>query len=614
MKHKVGDIRPTQLLHTYGVGAMIDLPNIAAMVMGLDDWDTANATPVGEERLLRAVRQQLGNQVAKLLLPPIEPESAVPNPFGATPIGVPVAAFPQWFRCPWCEKLLKLGEGLIELKTDAYRPDRARYVHINCNKPGPAPMVLPARFQIACNHGHLDDFPWKRFVHQGATNCNGQLRLAKVGVSDEAVDLLLKCETCDAQKRMSDAFGDAAALDPVFVCRGRRPHLRDFETTGCTEHAESILLGASNSWFAISLSALSIPTQTDKLPQLAEDHWVVLQHATSRDIVAAFRAIGNLKAFGDYSDDEVWAAIETHRKGVTSSPADADLKSPEWQVLVAADPTANRKDFLLRAAPPPKGFEAYFAQAVMVERLREVRALTAFTRIDSPGDYADPTEIPLALRAPICRGAPTWVPVSEVRGEGVFLQFREETLVKWCKAVAARNTEFQQAHFAWRRARRIPKPEEGYPGIRYALIHSFSHSLMRQLSMEAGYTSASIRERIYASGGDGANPAMAGLLIYTAAPDSEGTLGGLVSLGEPERLGRLIALSLEQIKLCASDPLCAEHHPSRDGITTLHGSACHACLFAPETSCERGNRYLDRSLLVKTLGSTVVEFFTEGKS
>lgn len=614
MKHKVGDIRPTQLLHTYGVGAMIDLPNIAAMVMGLDDWDTANATPVGEERLLRAVRQQSGNQVAKLLLPPIEPESAVPNPLGSVPIGVPVSAFPQWFRCPWCEKLLKLGEGLIELKTDVYRPDRARYVHINCNKPGPAPLVLPARFQIACKHGHLDDFPWKRFVHQGATNCNGQLRLAKVGVSDEAVDLLLNCETCGVQRRMSDAFGDAAEADPIFACRGRRPHLRDFEGSGCTEQAESILLGASNSWFAISLSALSIPTQVDKLPQLMEDNWVVLQHATTRPIVTAFRAIGNLKAFGDYSDDEVWTAIEAHRSGASSDPGDGDLKSPEWKVLVAADLATNTKDFLLRPAPPPKGFEAFFAQVVMVERLREVRALTAFTRIESPGDYADPSEIPAALRAPICRGAPTWVPVSEVRGEGVFLQFREEALLPWIKGVAARNAEIWRAHAAWRRARRIPNPEAAYPGIRYALIHSFSHALMRQLSMEAGYTSASIRERIYASDGDGDSPSMAGLLIYTAAPDSEGTLGGLVSLGEPEKLGRLIALALEQIKLCASDPLCAEHHPSRDGITTLHGAACHACLFAPETSCERGNKYLDRSLLVKTLGSSIPEFFTEGEA
>lgn len=611
MKYKVGDIRPTQLLYTYGVGAMIDLPNIAAMVMGIDDWDTANATPVGEDRLLHAVHTQLGNQVRQLLLPPIEPESAVPNPFAGVPIGVPVAAFPQWFRCPWCELLAPLGSGLFELKTDAYRPERARYVHINCTKPGRPPIVLPARFQVACSHGHLDDFPWVRFVHNGSGSCNGPLRLKKVGASDEAVDLLIKCDTCGAQKRMSDAFGDTAEQDPIFGCRGRRPHLRDFEPSGCTEHAETILLGASNSWFPITLSALSIPTQVDRLPRLIEERWLVLQHIAEKAFIAPARAMGNLKGLENYSNDEVWAAIESHRSGSGGDEKSADLKTPEWEVFVTADPARNNKDFLLRPVAAPKGFEAYFEKVVMVERLREVRALTAFTRIESPGDFSDPSEIPAVLKAPICRGAPNWVPVSEVRGEGIFLQFNEEALHNWCRRVHGRESEFSQAHSVWRRTRNIPDPGAGFPGIRYAIIHSLSHALMRQLSMEAGYTAASIRERIYANDGAGDLPSMSGLLLYTAAPDSEGTLGGLVSLGEPDKLGRLLTLALEQIKLCASDPLCAEHHPTKDGTASLHGAACHACMFSPETSCERGNKYLDRSLLIAALGSSVVPFFGE---
>lgn len=611
MKHKVGDIRPTQLLYTYGVGAMIDLPNIAAMVMGIDDWDIANATALGEDRLLWAVHTQLGNQVKQLLLPPIEPESAVPNPFAGAPIGVPVAAFPQWFRCPWCELLAPLASGLFELKTDAYRPERARYVHINCTKPGAPPIVLPARFQIACSHGHLDDFPWVRFVHNGAANCNGPLRLKKVGASDEAVDLLIKCDTCEVQKRMSDAFGDTAEQDPVFGCRGRRPHLRDFEPSGCTEHAETILLGASNSWFPITLSALSIPTKVDRLPRLVEERWIVLQHITEKSFLGPARAMGNLKGLENYPDDELWATIQAHRSGSAADEKSADLKTPEWEVLVAADPARNSKDFLLRPVVAPKGFEAYFEKVVLVERLREVRALTAFTRIESPGDFSDPSEIPAVLKAPISRGAPTWVPASEVRGEGVFLQFSEGALRDWCRRVRDREREFGQAHSLWRRTRNIPDPAAGFPGIRYAIIHSMSHALMRQLSMEAGYTAASIRERIYADDGAGDLPSMAGLLLYTAAPDSEGTLGGLVSLGEPEKLGRLLTLALEQIKLCASDPLCAEHHPTRDGVASLHGAACHACMFSPETSCERGNKYLDRSLLIAALGSSVVPFFQD---
>jgi hypothetical protein len=101
---------------------------------------------------------------------------------------------------------------------------------------------------------------------------------------------------------------------------------------------------------------------------------------------------------------------------------------------------------------------------------------------------------------------------------------------------------------------------------------------------------------------------MAGVLIYTAAPDSEGTLGGLCALGDPKRLGLHLDQALESTRLCASDPLCAEHHPGEEG-STLHGAACHACAFLPETSCERGNKYLDRSVLVETVERDDLAFF-----
>ena len=101
---------------------------------------------------------------------------------------------------------------------------------------------------------------------------------------------------------------------------------------------------------------------------------------------------------------------------------------------------------------------------------------------------------------------------------------------------------------------------------------------------------------------------MAGILIYTSAPDSEGTLGGLVSLGETGTLGLHIDQALDAMHLCANDPLCAEHIPGAQGHT-IHGAACHACLFSPETSCERGNRYLDRATLSPTVEIEDRNFF-----
>src|SRR5262249_24166120 len=166
-----------------------------------------------------------------------------------------------------------------------------------------------------------------------------------------------------------------------------------------------------------------------------------------------------------------------------------------------------------------------------------------------------------------------------------------------------------EAHRRWRSNRGL-EPDDGYPSMRYVLLHSLAHSLIRQFSLECGYTMASVRERIYSRSPGADQEPMAGILLYTAAPDSEGTLGGLVSLGEPKSLGRHLDQALEGMKLCTSDPLCAEHHPYRDSLT-LHGAACHACLFLPETSCERGNKYLDRSVLVATVEMADLAFFKE---
>lgn len=96
--------------------------------------------------------------------------------------------------------------------------------------------------------------------------------------------------------------------------------------------------------------------------------------------------------------------------------------------------------------------------------------------------------------------------------------------------------------------------------------------------------------------------------LYTAAPDSEGTLGGLVAVGRPEVFGSVLSQALDHARLCSSDPLCAHHLPHSDE-DALHGAACHACAFASETSCEKNNRYLDRNLVVETLTGAGLAFF-----
>lgn len=611
---RVGELRPSQILYSFGVGALVDLPYLSVMVMGLDDWDTSYLQPIGEERLLAAVRKYLGTQIQNLCLPPIAPqeENALTPSAATARIGVPVMPFPRWVRCPRCDLLARIDSGLFDLKQTPYHPERTRYVHTNCARGTHPPVVFPVRFLIACKGGHLDDFPWLSYVHQGSP-CNAPvLRLREFGVSGEASDIQVKCDACNDSRRMGNAFGQNAW--DTMACRGHRPHLRDTDSEPCEQPIKTILLGASNSWFPITLSGLSIPAASNELAQLVEEHWLVLDKATTRAVLEAFRDIGQLKALSHYSLDQIWGTVEARRNGApdTGEQEPGDLKIPEWGKFSQPDTSENTTDFRLRAVPVPVGYESVLSRVVLAERLREVRALIHFTRIEPPGDFSEIADIPKDRRVPLSRKSPRWVPASEVRGEGFFLQFNEDAIIDWQSRpeVQEREREFQAAHQQWRRSRGIFPEQDGFPGIRYVLLHSVAHALMRQLALECGYTAASIRERIYAREPEQEDGPMAGILLYTAAPDSEGTLGGLVTLGAPETLVRHLDQALEQIRLCTSDPLCAEHE-LYDEEVTLHGAACHACLFAPETSCERGNKYLDRNLLASAFASPQLSFFRD---
>ena len=607
-RFKVGELRPSQALTTFGVGAIIDLPNLSVMVMGLDDWPLKDTVEIGEQRLLASVKEVLGQQAAALRSAPVVPDTYQVNQFdSSTLVGIPVAPFPRWMVCPYCRRLAPLGSGLFKLETP-YRTDQIRYVHANCTKPGKPPTVVPARFVVACKNGHLDDFPWRDFVHNGPTDCKGGLKLLEPSATGEAASIFVQCEgaNCRAIRPMSDAF--KMDLQALPVCKARRPHLRDHAEGGCKTplgkdmRMEPMLQGASNSWFGITLTALAIPQASGKLKQLVEDNWTVLEKVQSEQNIELLQTVTpQLRDLSEYTPADIWQAVQAKKTATPDEGGDpSDLKTPEWEVFTDPDSAEKGRDFQLRVVPPPKRYVKYFEKVVLAERLREVRALVGFSRIESPSDYDNPTAFPENQRARLSRTQPTWVPASEIRGEGLFFHFKEGPIQKWVKKNQALDAVFLEAHRRWRVARKLDPPDEFYPGLRFVLLHSFAHALIRQLSVECGYTTASLRERIYSRNPGGDEPEMAGVLIYTAAPDSEGTLGGLVSLGRPGTLERHLDQALDNVRLCASDPLCAEHHPYRDG-TTLHAASCHACLFAPETSCERGNKYLDRAVLVPTV-------------
>jgi hypothetical protein len=135
---------------------------------------------------------------------------------------------------------------------------------------------------------------------------------------------------------------------------------------------------------------------------------------------------------------------------------------------------------------------------------------------------------------------------------------------------------------------------ENLATLRFQMLHSLSHAIIKRLAFDAGYAAASIRERIYAS--SSATSPMCGILIYTADGDSEGSLGGLVRMGAPERFGRLLQAAIQDTAWCSADPVCRE--TAVTGLDGMNAASCHACILASETSCSFNNTILDRRTLV----------------
>ena len=601
---RIGEARPSHLVTTAGVGAIVDLPSMSVIVRGLDAWSAERQEPIDEPRLLAEVRRVLGPQVRALRTAPWDPAES-DDPYSR--VGVPVTPFPRWVRCPRCSRLGPLDPpGQFELiHRYGRRPDLAKIVHARCARQGQTRdankrACVPARFLVVCEAGHLDDFPYVEYVHSAAPGglCDGPQLTMSDASSTLGPRVTVRCEECGASRSIQQAAGRSGSGN-LPACRGRHPHLQRFSP--CGRPLRLIVLGASNLWFGVTASALHLP-QGQTMEDMVAASWEIINAQPGPDVLQAIiDGMDSLRGLRGSPIEEVWACVEKIRAagGPAAGAEGQGLLDAEWKTL--SRPTTQRQDPDFRAVPTPspEGYDRLLDQVVLVSRLREVRALVGFTRLAAPerGDLEPVSRVPLS------RGAPGWVPAVEQRGEGIFLQLREDAVAAWAARVAE-NPRMLALDGAYRRwAHNTARtPSGSFPHARLTLIHTLSHMLIRQVALECGYSSASIRERLYL--GSPREPA-AGVLLSTAASDSEGTLGGLVALGHRRYLKRLLDQAFYDATRCSSDPLCAEHVPA-DPSAELHAAACHACLFASETSCETNNRWLDRAVLADLTGDGLV--------
>jgi len=582
----VGTVRRSQLISTYGIGAVVDLEKGSYMPMGLDDWEGATSLPsltVHEPRL----EAQLG--VSHFRLAPVV------QPIKGTPLveprpTLPVVRFPEWHECPRCHRIGKEDDPFV-LAEDLSR--------LRCQKCGT--YATPVRFVVACRKGHIEDFPWVEWAHRDhkAGICNRPvLTLKSRGRSAALGDLYVQCN-CGGSNSLANAFQPNATGKH---CHGLQPWLFSREP-GCTEEVRVLQRGASNVHFSVGASALSIPPVSDAVFQIIDGQWLVLSAIPPEAVDGIFR---HLAANYDAPFDALRAAYRERKRLAEPSAevTEGNSRVEEYGALSTdrddEDVGGFKPQFCNSVSEPPDQLRPWFDLVGAVSRLREVRAVAGFTRIEPYPVKAE--RIALALLegrvARLSKRPRNWLPASEIRGEGLFLRFDGEFVDRWITenpAVLARAAALDAVSAAIAAQRGYQRDYTITP--RLLLVHSFAHALIRQISLDCGYSSAALRERLYVADATEDSAAMQGVLIYTGSPDSEGSLGGLVRLADPTLLSRIVADALQSAQWCGSDPVCLEADPHQAG-ERVSGAACHCCILVPETACEKFNRELDRTMLV----------------
>ncbi|WP_283205802.1 DUF1998 domain-containing protein [Microbacterium sp. Beta] len=581
------DLRLSETVSPFGVGAIVDIRGESIIAPDTSWWDRKVAPEIHCDRLVDQL-VQIGHPRPVLRQAPSHAGRA-----GQETASLPYWRFPAWRFCERCLKLSKLTT-----------IDKGRFR----NRCGCGGVLVPMRYVAVCKTGsHVQDVPWFMWAHRGRDKgmteevrvCRAykELRFVRSNASGEGLaSLRVVCDGCKRSRSLSDLVGEGALHRDGIRCNGRQPwEPEDSVSEPCEADLVAVQRGATGNYIADRVSALDIPEEKTR----------------SEDLIAKIRAHdyfqrliddnGGPKSemIAEWIAEEIGAGTDTVLSVAGGEEHSADtgmhaLKDGEWAAFVkkiAGGKDQDVSDFVVDGwsdesiTSGPSELRGVIAGIGQVHRVREVRALKGFRRYSPSASFIsadlgqDPKQRPV-------------YPSLELFGEGVFLQFDELALQAW----ESRPDVQARAHILMERREQLEwaRSRLDVPEPRFIALHTIAHLLIRRLAFASGYSSAALQERVYAS--TERPDHTAGILIYTAAGDAQGTLGGLVRLGAPNLLIPLLIAALDDGDVCSNDPVCIES--DRQGSSQLNLSACHGCALVSETSCETGNRLLDRQLVL----------------
>jgi hypothetical protein len=633
-------IRVGQLIAPFGPGSLYtDRRGTPHVVCGLDHWfqrwdHTVGLVQCDDPKEFERFEPRL----AALLRvdrfrcpPPYRPRFVGEQPPPNAGLTVPALRFPRWYRHT------KTGE-MHRFNLDTMRVE---------SPPGGG-RWLPVRFVAICDGGHLCEFPWQNWIGCECQDC--KLVLTDRGGS-ELSSIQVRCETCPdgssgrkgknlarTTQRPDPKQGEVSAFQQAGIpCPGDRPWLgENANDPSCGHPLVGALINQTNLYFPRTISAILLPDLEEEDSEIVQIRNEIENDPGACGFAKTLWNMADRKGAAAYlgsrlqerSPEKIEQALESlftsSGSGVKGAPKP---KSPEPELLsfrraefniirnLLNDPDRVPNLRVIPAKVPP-AFDKWLAKVNLVERLRETRVFIGFDRLEQ--NRQPLTDMPDAAMRQLFRTPPLqpherWLPAVEIFGEGLYFELREEAIVAWQVSNSVPLQDRLNDSFI----ARIEGVFQTLPPLgedkrswvsRYLLVHSLAHIIINQLVFECGYSTASLRERLYVSG-DSAAP-MAGFLIYTAAGDSEGTLGGLVRLGQPDLLGQLVNRALGRASWCSADPICSENLGGQ-GSRLSNLAACHACVLLPETSCETINQGLDRAMVVGTPMNRSAGFLAE---
>ena len=587
-------IRRSQFITTYGPGAVLEGADGPRVIRSLDRSGAFTGRQVTDFEVTdQRLSQALLNDSGILRLP------------SNAEVGEPDSRyiyrtdrFPSWSLCV-------RGHAILYRKTSDDNRACPR-----CNPhPGPPEAWQEAsrdavRFVSACPAGHLDDVNWPGLIRHTAPDCNPTyLRWDGGGGALRHVNIV--CPVCGETMNLGLAYARE------WSCSGRFPELGR-QRTSCSHTSRIIQRGAANLRISEIQSALTIPPRSTALHRLLELAIVrttiaAVKPATKRELLDALAgpvSIGVLhqrvvNEIGSWAERDILVAVN-HVQSGTGASSDHELRLEEFTALrIAAASGAPATPSTTPGAPPQ--FEVIqhdvrtlplpsdrTLRITPVNRLRVVMAQTGYRRLDPANQVVD---------VAYDDGQNTWYPGVELFGEGIFIDFAPANGADSTDTVL--NGEGAAVWFGeWidqnssRRQGATVAPSELHPA--FVWWHTLSHRIMNGMAIDSGYSSAAIRERVFVEIDEQSGDAKGGVLLYTAQPGGDGTLGGLIAL--LPQFERIVAAATRDIDACSNDPLCGDETFDRG---KYNGAACYSCALVSETSCEHRNMRLDRNLLIQ---------------